>query len=919
MNIRHLSLAAMCAAALSASAAVDIFPVPQQVNESGTAFAPAAASYRLTGANEADADAVAKLAALNPADGGAVEIVIGEAGDAAVASVASKIPAKTQGYYLSVTPSKVIIAGNDGEGTFYGVQSFLQLLQQAQVPAVEITDWPDNPVRGIVEGYYGNPWSREDRLDMMQNFMPHSRLNVYIYGPKDDPYHHGSMATEPYPADKAAELSELAQEGLKNKVHFVWAMHPGNAIEGDDRTKAVEKFNKMYDLGVRQFAVFFDDISNYDVNKQVEFLNHINAEVVKKHSDVAPLIVCPSQYNQAWSGNGDYHVTMGAALDSDIEVMWTGRGVVDIKLGDASKWFTEKSGRKPLIWENYPVNDYGYTVRPLLMSPYPAPDANISSLTTGLTSNPMEYYRASMVALYGMGDFAWNSAAYDDWQSWDKTLGFIMPDHKEALKTFCYSSFYYPGNTHGLVVPYEETPDFKALMDANPTYSAEAYEAYFAKQVAAGTELLEADSPLTAEIAEFLTFFKIQGERGQLLGSMSRALDAQNADDFVKAYTQYAQLSDSAANIVSRDFEGTIKRFPANCGNLYVEPFITTTANSLVGEFKASGMPYDPSLFPAQSIPDGNYLIKVNGAWLSNGSGAAANTPGNPTFRTSEDDINSARQAWSIRYDMNTGRFAIRSLHDNRYVNEKGDFGTNQFESVWHTYNILSLNGKFAIQNAGSAGNDFWTKQGTRIQKGSAAYSPDVFIFDIEAVGDAAPARDTVALLPVNTPVIILNDEGKILRRSGSNVSFVDRPASLTNNHKFIFVPNANGRFELRVASATRPYVNEKGVIGSNEFSADWNTYEVYERNGKFAIRNSVDVGNNSSHEYWLIDGDNLSITGNDNIKAYVFTIIDPDQTAIDEITVSNPSADAVFDLQGRRVANPTHGLYIVNGRKVLK
>lgn len=46
-------------------------------------------------------------------------------------------------------------------------------------------------------------------------------------------------------------------------------------------------------------------------------------------------------------------------------------------------------------------------------------------------------------------------------------------------------------------------------------------------------------------------------------------------------------------------------------------------------------------------------------------------------------------------------------------------------------------------------------------------------------------------------------------------------------------------------------------------------------------------------------------------------------KTAIDEVEVDNPANDAistnlvVYDLQGRRVTNPTRGIYIVNGKKV--
>ena len=43
------------------------------------------------------------------------------------------------------------------------------------------------------------------------------------------------------------------------------------------------------------------------------------------------------------------------------------------------------------------------------------------------------------------------------------------------------------------------------------------------------------------------------------------------------------------------------------------------------------------------------------------------------------------------------------------------------------------------------------------------------------------------------------------------------------------------------------------------------------------------------------------------------------DATTISEVTNTNRTNNTnVYDLQGRKVANPTKGLYIVNGRKVI-
>lgn len=133
------------------------------------------------------------------------------------------------------------------------------------------------PLRGIVEGFYGTPWSQSDRLDMI-DFCQQEKLNAYIYAPKDDPYHR-SKWREPYPQDKLTELSDLIAAAKRQQVKFIFAVSPGLDISfageqgQNDRLAMQEKLNAMYDLGVRDFAIFFDDIENKDGQGQAEFLN----------------------------------------------------------------------------------------------------------------------------------------------------------------------------------------------------------------------------------------------------------------------------------------------------------------------------------------------------------------------------------------------------------------------------------------------------------------------------------------------------------------------------------------------------------------------------------------------------------------------------------------------------------------------
>jgi predicted phage-related endonuclease len=104
-----------------------------------------------------------------------------------------------------------------------------------------VIDYPDVPQRGLVEGYYGNPYSEENRMGLFEMF-GRQKMNVYIYGPKDDAYHKSKWRQE-YPADLAAKITGYVNAAKANKVEFVWAIHPGEDIQWNqtDRNNIVNK------------------------------------------------------------------------------------------------------------------------------------------------------------------------------------------------------------------------------------------------------------------------------------------------------------------------------------------------------------------------------------------------------------------------------------------------------------------------------------------------------------------------------------------------------------------------------------------------------------------------------------------------------------------------------------------------------
>ena len=340
----------------------------------------------------------------------AFPIYLGVKGDKSINKYKKNIPDKAEGYYLSIEKDKIVIAGTDRQGLFYGVQTLAQLLTLPKLPLAQVTDYPDLPYRGVVEGFYGTPWSQDARIRQLE-FYGKNKLNVYLYGPKDDPYHSTPNWRKPYPPEEAAQLKTLVDKAKENEVIFYWAIHPGQDIRWntEDRDALMQKFENMYELGVRAFAVFFDDISGEGTKaeKQAELLNYLDDNFVKIKGDVAPLVMCPTEYNKSWSDvKRGYLTTLGDKLNKDIQIMWTGDRVISCIDKQSMEFINPLLKRKAYIWWNFPVSDY---VRDhLLMGPVYGNSLNIKDDMAAFVSNPMEGAEASKIALYSVADYAWN-------------------------------------------------------------------------------------------------------------------------------------------------------------------------------------------------------------------------------------------------------------------------------------------------------------------------------------------------------------------------------------------------------------------------------------------------------------------------------------------------------------------------------
>ena len=529
-------------------------PVPHQVErQAGAAVVKAPKAWAITADAGRHQDVVRLLQQAEGAKAGGAKatfkLTIGVKGDKAVKKYAKKIPAKAEGYYLEVTPKGAVLAAADEVGLFWAAQTWMAMLSEGKMEYCTITDYPDVPYRGVVEGFYGTPWSHQARLSQIAFYARH-KMNVYIYGPKDDPWHRDKWR-EPYPEAEAKRISELATYARSQGVNFYWAIHPGVDIKWteQDRDYLVAKLEKMYDLGVRSFAVFFDDIwgEGTRADKQAELLNYVDNNFIQKKHDVAPLIMCPTEYNRAWANDEKgYLRTLGTQMNQGIEIMWTGNSVVHCIDRESQEWINQRINRKSYIWWNFPVSDF---VRDhILLGPAYGNDLDIAETMSGFVSNPMEHAEASKISLYGIADYTWNMPAYDYQADWEKGLREVLPSNYEALRTFALYNKDLGPNGHGF--RREEGDELKDIAQQALAGQSSARQALALKceELGIAVDLLlndDSNPELLRELRPWLLQGKNVAAYGQAVVSLAEAATKTQKGTGLRSFENYYQQARS--------------------------------------------------------------------------------------------------------------------------------------------------------------------------------------------------------------------------------------------------------------------------------------------------------------------------------------------------------------------------------------
>jgi hyaluronoglucosaminidase len=217
---------------------------------------------------------------------------------------------------------------------------------------------------GIIEGFYGRPWSWDERARTTE-FLAARGYGFYLYAPKADPFLRRRWQ-EPHPDSMADELATLAAHCRGIDMRFGVGLSPYDifrAFDDNARDALERKLHFIDDTGAEDLAILFDDMRG-DVPQLAERQAQIVAFAAER-TRASRIIVCPTYYtddpvlDRVFGQRPErYLQQLGELLDPAIEIFWTGPEVCsrELSTGHLSR-VANQIRRTPFLWDNYPVND----------------------------------------------------------------------------------------------------------------------------------------------------------------------------------------------------------------------------------------------------------------------------------------------------------------------------------------------------------------------------------------------------------------------------------------------------------------------------------------------------------------------------------------------------------------------------------
>lgn len=220
------------------------------------------------------------------------------------------------------------------------------------------------PELGIIEGYFGRPWDHEDRKRVLTRLRALG-FSWFHHAPKADAFLRRRWR-EPHPPAALAQLRDLSAHCRDLGMRFGLGLSPLDLYRdyaGPAKADFLAKLRALDEIGIDELAILFDDMRG-----DLPDLAAREAEIVHDALAVtraSRVVVCPTYYSDDrmldvtfGERPSGYLEELGRRLDPSVGVYWTGEEICAREIGPAClARVTEALRRKPILWDNYPVND----------------------------------------------------------------------------------------------------------------------------------------------------------------------------------------------------------------------------------------------------------------------------------------------------------------------------------------------------------------------------------------------------------------------------------------------------------------------------------------------------------------------------------------------------------------------------------
>jgi hyaluronoglucosaminidase len=262
------------------------------------------------------------------------------------------------------------------------------------------------PALGIIEGFFGRSWSWSERT-IYANFLALNAFDFYIYAPKSDPFLRKQWQQD-WPIEIKNSLIELRDSYSNAKIDFGIGLSPHEIYldnSHDSRHALSERVKQINNLSPDILCILFDDMRG-----DLPELAKIQTELVQLVADITTasrIIFCPTYYSfdpvlEKVFGKmpNHYWQDLNKHLDKKIDIFWTGEKVCSPHYSSEHlKSVTELLGRKPFLWDNYPVNDSAVKSKLLQFRAVDDSHSALQNSVAGHALNPMSQPWLSQIAL----------------------------------------------------------------------------------------------------------------------------------------------------------------------------------------------------------------------------------------------------------------------------------------------------------------------------------------------------------------------------------------------------------------------------------------------------------------------------------------------------------------------------------------